>query len=107
MSEGTFVDRAIERAQHNAWHEQARAEGVTYRPEPETWGQHDRGLVDKLRRELDEERRARVHLEERYAWLERTMNRLSVRLYNLQVAVNGPEPDGTSTEAERVGVEVY
>ena len=91
-----FVDRAVEQARHNAWHEQAKAE-QGYAPERERWYNRDvdGGVTDKLAARVAELEKQVKSLQEHMAWLERSDCALAARLRIVELdGVAAMEGDG-------------
>jgi len=91
-----FVDRAVEQARHNAWHEQAKAE-QGYTPERERWYNRDvdGGVADRLAARVAELEQQVKKLQECVAWLERADRSLGTRLHLVELeAIGAGDGDG-------------
>lgn len=94
-----FVDRAVEQARHNAWHEQAKAE-QGYTPERERWYNRDvdGGVADRLAARVAELEQQVKKLQEHMAWLERSDCALAARLRIVELDGAAPQK-GDGVEA--------
>ncbi len=91
-----FVDRAIERARHNIWHERAKMESG-YTPDRERWYNRDvdGGVADKLAARVAELEKQVKSLQEHVALLERSDCALAARLRIVELdGADAMEGDG-------------